>query len=225
MRKLFWFLVVVLVLAVVVDRGADYAAEQVVASNLQTEAKLSQQPDVSIAGFPFLTQFANSRYAKVTASAHDVPVGEGNATTTLSRVAFTFRNVTTNRDFSRFTARSGSARATLSYAALSKLLDVQVRYAGNGKVKASKKFTVLGATINPAITVEPSFVGGALRFTNASLAADVPSQVADALRNVFDLVVPLSNLPLNTRVKSLSADGGGIRLVLSGQDLTYRISS
>ncbi len=224
MRKLFWFLVVVIVLAVVVDRGADYAAEQVVGSNLQSEAELSKQPDVSIAGFPFLTQFAHGRYDKVTATSTDVPVGDGDNQVTLSRVAFTFRDVTTNRDFSRFTARSGRARATLSYAALSKLLDAKVRFAGNGTVKASKKFTVLGASIDPAITVKPSFVDGALRFTNASLAADVPSQVADALRKVFDIDVPLSNLPLNTRVKSLSAEKGGVRLVLTGQDLTYKVS-
>ena len=222
MRKLFWFLVVVVVLALALDRGGDYAAEHLVASNLQKAAKLSQQPDVSIAGFPFLTQFASGHYDQVTASADDVPVGDGSNATTLSRITFTFRDVTTNRDFSRFTARSGSARATLSYPELSKLVDTTVTYAGDGKVKATKKFTALGASISPSITVEPSFVDGALEFTNASLAADVPSRVADVLQKVFDVDVPLSDLPLNTRVKSLTAGPVGIRLALTGQDLNYR---
>jgi hypothetical protein len=224
MRKLFWFVVVVALLALLVDRGADYAAERVVAGNLRTSQQLRSEPDVSIAGFPFLTQFFDRRYDRVTASARDVPAGGGDTRLTLSDVTFSFADVTTNRDFSRFTARTGRARATVSYAELGKVLGITVTYAGKGRIEATKKLTVSGESVSPTITVEPKVLDGVLSFTNSSLQGNAPSQVGDILRKIFRLDLPLSNLPFDIKVTSLSADARGLELRLAGKNLRYSAS-
>lgn len=221
MRALFWSLVVIAVLAVGADRLGDYAAERVVASRVQSSQGLAHTPEVTIAGFPFLTQLARQHFDRVTATTTDVTVGQGQRRVVLSKVAITFADVTTNRDFSRFEAATGKARATVSYPELSKVLGITTTYAGKGRVKASKKFTVLGRTLAPSITVKPRLLDGALGFTNATLDGSLPDPVAEVLRAVFDVDLPLSGVPFDIKATSLAADAQGLQLRLAGKNLSY----
>jgi hypothetical protein len=69
MRKLL-VLVGVLLALVVVDRVAVGVAEGQIANRIQTSQSLDAKPQVSVAGFPFLTQVLRGRYKQVTV---DVP--------------------------------------------------------------------------------------------------------------------------------------------------------
>lgn len=221
--KLLWTLVLLAVLLVVVDRVADFVAERTAADRLQASQRLDSRPDVSIGGFPFLTQFANGRYEDVSADAHDVPVGTSRNALNLSTVHLDFRTVTTSRDFSRFHARSANARATVSYADLGKSLGGEVTYAGNGRVEASRTFTVLGQKVRPTISAKPSAANGALSFTGSSINGldDAPAAVASALNDVFDTSLSLKGIPFHITVTSLTADARGLELVLAGKNLSY----
>jgi hypothetical protein len=221
--KLFWFVVLLALLAVVADRVGDYVAERTAANELQSSQRLDSRPDVDIAGFPFLTQFADGRYDHVTASAHDLPVGTSPNALTLSTVRVDFRTVTTSRDFSTFRARSATARATVSYSALSRALGGQVEYAGKGLVKATKRFTVLGETVRPTITVKPSVARDALSFVGPNIGGleNIPPEVTAALNDVFDTDLSLKGIPFDVRVRSLTADRQGLELVLTGKNLRY----
>jgi hypothetical protein len=221
--KLLWTLVVVAVLLLVADRVADFAAERTAADKLQSSQRLDSQPDVSIGGFPFLTQFANGRYQDVSASAHDVQVGSSGNGLMLSTVHVDFRTVTTSRDFSRFHARSATARATVSYADLGRRLGGTVRYAGDGRIEASRKFTVLGQTVRPTISVQPRAANDALSFAGARIngLADVPPEVTSALQGIFDTELSLKGIPFDITVTSLRADQKGLELTLSGRNLSY----
>jgi hypothetical protein len=42
-----------------------------------------------------------------------------------------------------------------------------------------------------------------------------------ALNPVFDLSVPLQNIPFDLRVTALSVDSGGIHMAFAGKDLVY----
>ncbi|GGF37530.1 hypothetical protein GCM10011519_08880 [Marmoricola endophyticus] len=223
MRALVWFLVVVVVLALVLDRGGKAIAEQVVASNLQSEQGLSQEPDVSIDGFPFLDQFAEGRYDHVSASADSVPVED--TALTLRSVRVDFRGVTTNRDFSRFTAQRAAATATIGYAGLGRALGVTTSYAGDGRVKISKKLSALGGSITPSATIEPTYERGSLRFGDLDLGDDLPDSIGSALRDAVDDAVRLDDLPFDVTVQSVRATEQGLRLTLRGKDLSYSKAS
>jgi hypothetical protein len=221
-RALFWFLVLLAVLAVGADRVADHVAERVVASQVRASQDLPHTPDVDITGFPFLTQLARQHLDLVTASTTDVRVGSGDRAVTLSRIAFTFRDVRANRDFTTFVAATGSARATLPYAELSRVLDLSLSYAGDGRIKAGKKITVAGQSFTPSISIEPALLDGAVDLTNTSLDGSVPAPVAAILRRAFERDIPLSNLPFDVRATSLRATPQGIVVRLVGRNLSYQ---
>jgi hypothetical protein len=71
-RRLLVVLLVVVGLLVALDRVAVLAAERVVATRIQTDQSLPERPDVSIGGFPFLTQAIAGRYGSVTLTVHDL---------------------------------------------------------------------------------------------------------------------------------------------------------
>jgi hypothetical protein len=214
-------IVVVLALLLLgVDRGGDYLAEQAAAKELQRSVNLPTQPDVAIDGFPFLPQFLKRRYQHVELTAADVRLSRQ---VSVARVHLDFRGVTSSRDFRRFHARTATARATIGYRALSKVIGVRVVYAGGNKVRASKQFSVLGQDIRPAITVEPQVLKGAVSFANATIShpGNVPPFVSQQLRDLFGASVALDQIPFDVRVTSVSAHADGLRLSLAGKDLSY----
>jgi hypothetical protein len=73
MRRAVIALVVIAGLLVVADRVAKVAAQSVVATQIKSDQALSQRPDVTIRGFPFLTQALAGRYGDVSLTLHDVP--------------------------------------------------------------------------------------------------------------------------------------------------------
>lgn len=221
--KLFWTVVVLAVLLVVVDRVGDFAAERVAADTLQSSQGLDQPPHVSIEGFPFLNQFATGRYERVRLSAGRVPVGSAPNSLTLSRVRLDFRTVTTSKSFDKFRARRARATATVSFAELSRRLGVKVRYGGGGRVRASKRFTVLGQTIEPTISVKPAVADGVLSFTGPRIRGlqDGPPEVSRALENLFAADLPMKNVPFDVTVQDFRVVNAGLELILTGKNVTY----
>ncbi len=73
MRKLVGLLVVAAVL-VGIDRGAAALAARTIAKRAQDSQHLTKRPEVSVRGFPFLTQVLGGRYTEVSARLHDVPI-------------------------------------------------------------------------------------------------------------------------------------------------------
>ena len=218
MQKLFWVLVVLVVLLLGVDRAGDYAAEKTVADRLQASQNLRRTPEVDIAGFPFLTQVAHRRFEKVTIVTRGVPVEAADRTLTLSRLTFVLGDVRAEQGFTRFRATTNRARARASYAELSRALGLTVSYAGQGTVRAGKQITVAGQKIDPSLTVRPRIVDGSLAFDDASTGAGVPDAV---IRQALQLRVPLTQLPFGARATSLTADPRGLVVRLVSRDRTF----
>lgn len=72
MRRLLLVLAVLLALAATVDRVAAAMAGRVVAEQLQASGELARAPEVSVRGFPFLTQAAAGRYQRIDFTARDL---------------------------------------------------------------------------------------------------------------------------------------------------------
>ena len=224
MFRLLKFLLVLAVLALVVDRGADYVAEQAAAGELQRSQGLEREPDVSITGFPFLNQFASGRYERVIVTAEDVRVGTADTSLTIKKVRLDFRGVTASRDFTRFRAKSATAHATVGYPELSRTLGIKVSYGGDGRITASKEFTVLGQTLRPTVTVEPKVASDALTFAGSQIGGgqNLPAEVSAALREIFGADLSLEDLPFDVKVTGVKVTRTGLDLILAGKDLSYR---
>ena len=224
MFRLLKVLLVLAVLALVVDRGADYVAEQAAAGELQRSQGLEREPDVSITGFPFLNQFASGRYEHVIVTADDVRVGTADTSLTIANVRLDFRGVTASRDFTSFRAESATAHATIGYPALSRTLGIKVRFGGDGRITASREFTVLGQTVRPTITVEPRVASDALTFAGSQIGGgqNLPANISAALREIFGVDLSLEDLPFDVKVTAVKVTRTGLDLILAGKDLSYR---
>jgi len=76
MRRLVWTLIIIIGLLAILDRVALLSAEHDVAERLQADAHLSSAPDVTIHGYPFLTQLVSGDYDDVDVVMHDLDSGD-----------------------------------------------------------------------------------------------------------------------------------------------------
>lgn len=222
-RRIAVGIVVLLVVLLVADRGGKYAGEQIAGNTIRTSQHLATTPDVDVAGFPFLTQFADGKYDRITLTANHVPVGSDSVKLQLTRLRVVLHAVTVSRDFSTFHATSAVANGLVSYADLGRLLGVTLRYGGDGRVRAAKSITVLGRTFSGSVTAEPKVVDDVLSFGSAEVdgGARLAQAAVDLLTQVFHVSLPLQGLPFHVRVKSLSAGAAGLQIELTGADLAY----
>ena len=157
-------------------------------------------------------------------TADDVRVGTADTSLTLAKVRLDFRGVTASRDFTSFRAESATAHATVGYPALSKTLGIKVGFGGDGRVTASKEFTLLGQTFRPTITVEPRVASDALTFAGSQIGGgqNLPASVSAALREIFGVDLSLEDLPFDVKVTAVRVTRTGLDLILAGKDLSYQ---
>lgn len=222
MRKVVVGLVVLVVLAVGVDRGADLVAESVAASSLQDSQGLTSKPDVSIGGFPFLTQLQSRDFDQIQVEARDVPLGN-DLGLTLDRLDVTLLGATVSRDLTRFEVRRAEATAIVGYGELGDLLGVDLAVGANGRIRVSQEFDVFGQIVEPRITIRPRVVDGALAFAEPTVAGlrEGVEFVTEQLSDVFGTPIALQGIPFDISLDAVGASRTGIRLELSGTDLTY----
>ena len=220
MKKLGIVLLVLLALAVGVDRGADLVAQRVAGNALQDSQRLSERPDVDVTGFPFLTQVADGRFDEVDVTARDVPLGRSGLD--LSRLDVELRTVT--REGSTVTVRRATADGVISFDDLEQVLGpVDLEYADGQTIRASASIELAGRTLEPALTVTPALTEGALTFGEVTLdeLGDSARPLAAALQEIFGVQLPLSGIPFQVRVEDLAVRKDGLHLSMSGRDLSY----
>jgi hypothetical protein len=228
-------LVVFAVLLVAADRVALIVAERAAARTVQSAQHLDRTPTVSIAGFPFLTQLVAGRFAKVTASASELTVGDKGRTVRIAKVSADLHGVHVPSDLSSVRAETATASAVLTYPDLSATLGTPLAYGGAspdgvGRITAHRSVSVAGQQLSGSATAEVKITDGALTFVSPLISVDgagsstVPQPLTDALTAVFGEPVALTHLPFGLTVRSVRADAGGLRIDLAGSDLTFRRS-
>ncbi len=222
-RRIAVSLILLIIVVIAADRVGNHIAEGTAGRTIQTSQKLRSQPDVAIAGFPFFTQLASGNFDQTTVTASDVPVGGNGVSVTFSKIRVVLDRVKVNRDFSKVHADTANAVAIVGYGELSNALGVDLSYAGNGRVKASKKISILGQSFTPTITAAPILTSGALAFGSAELngTGELAGQVSQVLNNVFNVPLPLDGIPFGIKVQKLQVDASGLVVRLGGADLTY----
>ncbi len=223
-RRYLIIFVVVVALLVVLDFVARAAAQNLMATQIQKQG-LSQKPDVTIGGFPFLTQVASKDFKQVTISTTNLTEGP---------VTITSINATaTGIRLRSFSSASGtitdvSGRAVISFASLGNTLSQQIgplgsllngaglhlTAAGPDEVKASLNLLVTSGSATWRVT---RLSGDRLHIRLVS-SSGLPSSLLSSIQSV---TVQIPKLPLGLTIDSISVTPDGVVGLVSGHDVPF----
>jgi hypothetical protein len=227
-------LLLLLGLLLVADRAGAAFAARAIAEQTQAEAGLAAPPDVSISGFPFLTQAVGGRYEQVTVRATDVEAGEVRVSgfeATLTGVQVPLRDALSG-SVTSVPVSSVRARALVTYDELTQRSgDRQLTVApvGPGQVRVKGSVRVLGQTFSAAAVSRVEVVGGDLLVTAESY--EVGNKKADrlvtrALGGRLDLRVPVQGLPYGLEVTGIEVEDAGLAVVATvGRTVLGRVAA
>jgi hypothetical protein len=223
-RRYVIVLVIIIALLVVLDFAGRVAAQNIMASKIQQQG-LSQKPDVSIGGFPFLTQVASKDLQHVTITATNVTEGPA----TISKVDMTATGIRLNSYSSASgTITSLSGTALISFASLGNTLVQQVGPLGSLLKGAGLNLTAAGprevkATLNLVITSGSAIwrvsrlSGNRLHIALVS-SSGLPSSL---LGSIQSLTVQIPKLPLGLTINSITVTPSGVVGRVSGHDVPF----
>jgi hypothetical protein len=223
-RRYILVLIIVVALLVVLDFAARIAAENVMATKIQQQG-LSQKPDVTIDGFPFLTQVASKDFQRVNISASNLTAGP----VTITKVNATATGIRL-RSYSSAsgTITSVSGTALISFASLGNTLTNQfgplgrllggaglnLTAAGPDEVKASLDLVLTSGSATWRVT---RLSGNELHVGLVG-SSGLPSSL---LGSIQSLNVPIPKLPLGLTIDSVSVTASGVVGNVSGRDVSF----
>lgn len=239
-RRLLGFIIVLLVLLgiplVIADRAAAAYAERAIAD--QARREIAQQnvqasePDVTIGGFPFLTQVLAERYESISIVLRDVRGAVGGETLSLPRLDIDARNVHASIETLRsgqgeVTAESVNGTALLTYASVAQLMDqpgLRLSEQG-GKLVVKAPMEVLGQQVTVSGEAKLSVADGKVRIGFDTVTAEgLPAlPPAQALLNAYakqisvDLALP--ELPFQLKVQQVQPRSDGLAVTATARDV------
>jgi hypothetical protein len=233
-RRLVGFLVVLVIvvggLLLIADRAGATVAERTVADQVKQEVAArggtTSEPDVTVGGFPFLTQVARGRYDKITIVMRDVS-GEG---VRLPRLDIEATDVTA----SVRTLMSGDGKvvadrvhgtATIGYASVVDLIDQPgLRLSErDGRLQVSLPVEVLGQQFTLTGTADLAVAGRKIRVRFHDLRAegvpDVPAArtLINQLAEKISIDVALPALPFSLNVEKVTPRPEGLAVTATAK--------
>lgn len=221
-RLLIGFLVLLVALAVIVDRVGARVAGHVLSGKLQTYEHLPTRPVATIGGIPFLTQAFKGDYTdvSVTTGSFTTPDGVpiGSMTAHLHGVHIPFSYVL-HGTVKTVPVDSVDGSVTLTLAGIAKYLvahnvAVALHPASGGRVSVVEQMLIgkHKATVYGIASV--SLHGTVLTVQVGDLSVKVPGQrspiAAPPTQSIPVLTIPLVGLPFRIDVTSVSVTSGGI---------------
>ncbi|MQA24879.1 MAG: DUF2993 domain-containing protein [Micromonosporaceae bacterium] len=214
-------LVGVLVLA---DRGAAWAAEDAIAGKVAEKAQerkiqMSGEPEVTVEGFPFLTQVFGGEYRAIRISMKDVAM-EGITLSSLdvraTKVQATLGDLIDGKG--DFRAGHVTGDATVPYRAVQELIGVDgAEISGqNGKLLIEAPFDYGAGRVTAVVRADVSVDAGAVKVDvdGASLKeGKLPSYAQSALDRFakrFSRKIPLPALPYGLKVEGATVTSAGL---------------
>jgi hypothetical protein len=226
-RGLGWLiaLIVIIVLLVAADFIARAVAENVAASQFQKQGNLTNKPDVSIEGFPFLTQVASRNFSDVKVTA----ANEKEGPVTITSINATASAVHIN-SYSFNSGKIGRISGTLliDFASLGNTLTAEIgplgtllngagldlSAAGPDEVKASINLLVTTGSATWRVSrVSPTEL-------NVRLVAS-SGLTSSLLGSMQDVNIPIPKLPLGLTIDSVRVSAAGVVGTISGSNVPF----
>jgi len=217
-------LVIIVVLLVAIDFAARAVAENVMANKIEQQG-LQHKPDVSIDGFPFLTQVASRDFGQVNLAAADQTEGP----VTITSINATGRDIKLNSyAFSSGTIGSLSGTALISFSSLGDTLSQQVGPLGSLLNGAGLSLTAAGphevkASLNVLVvsgsaTWRVSRLNGNRLDVRLVSSSGLPSSL---LSSIQDITLQLPKLPLGLAIDSVQVSPAGVIGRVSGINVPF----
>lgn len=237
MRALRILLVVVVVLGglfVLADRLAVNFAEGEVADKLKSREGLAATPDVSIKGFPFLTQVVGGSLDDVEIGIDDYEAATGTSgrTIRIDGLQADMKGVEFSGDYSSATASSAAGTASITYAELLKTAQAETTElplgitakvvglsdGGNGKIKVAVKASVLPQPVYVLSTV--TVVGDTVRVHADSIPSFGGVRAAEKeVRSITDFQQKIDDLPGGIKLDKVVAATNGVEISVKGSNV------
>lgn len=240
MRGLRILLIVVVILAalfVVVDRVAVHFAEGEAADKLKATENLDDTPDVSIKGFPFLTQVAGGSLddVEVGIKTYEAATGNGGETIRIDDLKADMKGVDFSGDYSSATASTATGTATVAYDELLKTAKSEptqvapgitatvtgLSDGGNGKIKVAVDVkagsTDMGkVSVLSTVTVE----GDKVKVHADNLPSISGLTLAeDRVRDITDFQQVIDQLPGGIKLNAVRAEKNGVEIMVKGSNV------
>jgi DUF2993 family protein len=207
-------LLAILGLLLGLDRAAAAVTADRIAAKLQTEG-FPTEPDVTVQGFPFLTQLISRHLDGVEVIAPEFPVGSVTASIDVHAT-----DITLDSGYQSGTIGHIKGTGLITFASLAKLPalaavpGLKISGAGPHMVKLSANLAILAASAIARVKLAgPHEI--ALGLVSAS---GVPAALLDPIRH---LIVPIPALPLGLTVQSVTVTPQGVVIRVSGSNASF----
>ena len=215
-RRWPWITLLVIILVLVGgDRAANAYAENQMASQVQSSLALSGKPNVTIQGFPFLTQVAARTFNTVDVNASNETAGPGGQLQIASLTA-TLHGMhihgTNSATVDQFTA---SALVTFTALAHAGGIPQGITLAPAGPNQLKATVDILGFSTDA--TAKVTQVGD--NKINVKIT-DFNGVPADVLGSLTDFTFSIPKLPPGVKIQSISVTQQGLRVTATGQNTT-----
>ncbi|GAB3206854.1 DUF2993 domain-containing protein [Marinactinospora thermotolerans] len=220
MRKFLVFLIFLLVVLVAADRGLHHAAQSEIAKRVSQQYELASEPEVTIGGFPFLTQFFGGEYSEINIVTGAMTVND----VQLERVDATFTGVQAPLadllSTPQVTAEQGQAKVMLPYSELQKRLpEGIVVETDNGTPRITGDLAVGGFSIPIESDIEITIDGDTLTMTPTNVSAGGNQIDLGSVAERLSLTVAVPPLPFDFQITGVEALPNGVELSGEGSDI------
>ncbi|WP_406252611.1 DUF2993 domain-containing protein [Streptomyces atratus] len=225
MRALRILLVIVVVLGgifVAVDRAAVYFAESEAAGRIRITDATIGSTDVSIKGFPFLTQIAADQLDEVDVEITGIETAANGRRLRISRMNAALHDVKLADDYSSATATRATGTAVISYEDLTEAASdgVAVEYGGNNKVKVTGTVDVLGNPISRSVLSTVTLVDGhTLRVHADKVPGEGIPGLEGLVRQKTDFDREVGGLPGGLKLQKIQPTADGLEISVTGTDV------
>jgi LmeA-like phospholipid-binding len=215
---------VLIVVLVAIDRLAAFYVQGRIASQIQDEG-FSSKPDVSIKGFPFLTQVIGRHFQDIQISSRKVKAGP----VEIQNINAELSNVHLNSGFSGGTVGHLSGAGVIAFGSLSNAIGslaggqlgslvgaagLTLKPVGSHKVKASINLLVTSGSATWRITR----VSGTEIKVHLVSSSGLPGGLLSSIRNIS---VPIPKLPLGMTIQSVTVTTAGISVRVTGNQVAF----
>ncbi|HSX99981.1 MAG TPA: DUF2993 domain-containing protein [Streptomyces sp.] len=238
MRALRILVIVAVILGglfVIADRVAVGFAEDEAAEQLKTSEGLATTPDVSIKGFPFLTQVASGELDDVEVGIKDyeATTGKADESIRIADLKANMRGVAFSSDYSSATAASATGTATITYDELLKAAKsaptrilpgataqvVGLSDGGKGKVKVDVKVTFLGKSTTYPVLSTVTVAGDTVKVHADNLPNLVVEAAEGQVRSITDFEQKIDGLPGGIELDKVEAAPDGVDITVRGSNV------
>lgn len=224
MRALLIAVLVLLGIAVAADRVLVVVSEDQLAAAIQEEGQLPAEPDISIEGFPFLTQAISGRYNSirvgVDVAALGLPPG-ATADIQLLGAQVPLSSVLSG-SVSSVPVDQVLGTVTFPFDYIGEQLGgAAVTEEGSG-LRVETTVSLLGQDFPVAATAELALVGGEVAVTASNvegLGTELPDEVTAVVLDLLDVNIPVPELPFGLMFTGIQVVEDGMQVVAEGSNI------